>query len=81
MMTCRELTEFLADWESGDLEPDVRRRFEEHLLHCAACVRYVRGYETAVRLGRRAFDDADASVPGDVPEELVQAILTARARR
>jgi hypothetical protein len=31
-----------------------------------------------VKLGQRAFEDQDAALPADVPEELVEAILAAR---
>jgi hypothetical protein len=34
-----------------------------------------------VALGKRAFDDDDAAVPADVPEDLVKAILAARLAR
>jgi hypothetical protein len=33
-----------------------------------------------VKLGRHAFDDQDALLPPEVPEELVTAILAARLR-
>jgi hypothetical protein len=31
-----------------------------------------------VKLGKRAFDDEEAALPADVPEDLVRAILAAR---
>jgi hypothetical protein len=34
----------------------------------------------SVKLTKRAFDDEAASLPGDVPEDLVQVILAARPR-
>jgi anti-sigma factor RsiW len=69
----------MADYLSGELPVDVRQRFDYHLSICVNCQRYLSGYAESVKLGKRAFDDA-ASLPGDVPEELVQAILASRTR-
>jgi anti-sigma factor RsiW len=80
-VTCREFADFMADYLSGELPADVRARFEHHLSVCTNCVKYLAGYQGAVALGKRAFDDEAAQVPSDVPEDLVKAILTARAAR
>ncbi|MES1256090.1 MAG: zf-HC2 domain-containing protein [Acidobacteriota bacterium] len=77
-MTCREFADFMADYVSGELTGEARDRFERHLHVCENCVRYLSGYRTTIALGRRAFDDADGPVPGDVPDALVKAILAAR---
>lgn len=79
-MTCRELADFIGDYVSGELPATVRVPFEEHLRLCANCRRYIAGYQAAVELGKRAFDDDDAPIPADVPEDLVTAILAARDR-
>ncbi len=78
-MTCREFAEFMADYLSGELPTDRRAAFERHLGLCVNCRKYLAGYEETVKLGQRAFEDDDAAVPPDVPEELVQAILRARS--
>jgi anti-sigma factor RsiW len=77
MLTCRELIGFLVEYTSGALSPAERARFEEHLAVCPSCVAYLRQYETAVRLGRRAFADGDGD-PEEAPPELVRAVLDAR---
>jgi anti-sigma factor RsiW len=79
-MTCGELNEFLADYRSGTLPPEVRRRFEEHLLGCPACVAYVRSYDATVRLVQATGHGVDQLLPPDAPEELVDAILEATVR-
>jgi len=79
-MTCRELTDFIADYLSGELSPEVRGAFDTHLSRCPNCVNYLASYEAAVTLGRGALtadDVADASLAA-VPDELVRAILSAR---
>jgi anti-sigma factor RsiW len=77
-VTCREFADFMADYLSGELPADTRARFDHHVSLCVNCRRYLAGYETTVALGKRAFEDDDAPVPADVPEELVRSILAAR---
>jgi anti-sigma factor RsiW len=77
-VTCREFADFLGDYYSGELDPDVRVRFERHLGRCANCARYLAGYLETVKLGKLAFADAQAGPPADVPQDLVDAILAAR---
>jgi predicted anti-sigma-YlaC factor YlaD len=79
-VTCREFTAFIADYLAGEMAEDARRTFAEHLEICENCRRYLSGYEQTVKLGRHAFDDEEASLPRDVPEDLVRAVLAARNR-
>jgi anti-sigma factor RsiW len=81
MMTCREFAEFLGDYLSGDLSVDVRSSFDRHLALCVNCQRYLAHYRETAVLGRAAFDDVSAAVPPDVPEDLIAAIVAARADR
>ena len=80
-MTCRELVDFLMSYLDGELEPNARRAFEDHLGRCPPCVAYLESYRETVRLGRSLCDPPEGPPPEEVPEELVQAILAARARR
>ncbi len=80
-MTCREVTEFFAEYLAGELPPEQHRVFTEHLDGCPACVAYLKSYEETVRLGKAAFSQPDEPVSDDIPEELVQAILAARRKR
>ena len=77
-MTCREFAEFIADFLDGDLPAIEREQFQRHLALCVNCARYLESYRQSMTLGKRAFDDDDAALPGDVPEDLVQAILSTR---
>jgi anti-sigma factor RsiW len=82
-MTCRELIDFLMAYLDGELPAERRALFDAHLEICAACQRYLDGYRESIALGRAACDPdaADAPVPDEVPEELVQAVLAARDAR
>jgi anti-sigma factor RsiW len=77
-LTCRELTEFLADYFAGELGPDGRSLFEGHLADCPDCVAYLRSYAETMRLAKDAY--GDEPVPAGVPEQLIRAILAARER-
>jgi anti-sigma factor RsiW len=78
-LTCQELVEFLADYLSGELPDQHRAAFNGHLAECPPCVAYMKSYREAVRLGKLVVSD-DGSVPPDVPEALVEAILAARPK-
>ena len=80
-MTCREFADFILDYLSGELSTELRAAFESHLSVCVNCRRYLASYQETVKLGKRAFEDDDANVPSQVPEELVKAILAARPRQ
>jgi len=77
-MTCRQLSEFLMQYISGELPAELRAVFAAHLASCPECLAYVPSYEATVRLAQQVGDD-DAAL-GTVPEKLVGAILAARRR-
>ena len=75
-MTCRELTDFLADHFAGSLPEAVAREFDDHLADCRDCRTYLRNYRETIRLAREASDE----IPPDVPERLVEAVIAACRR-
>lgn len=78
-LTCRELADFILDYLSGELPPEVLSAFEQHLGVCPNCVEYLEQYRTTIGLGSAAFSDLEAPVT-DAPEDLIQAILAARKK-
>jgi anti-sigma factor RsiW len=76
-MKCREFVEFIMEYLDGGLADGERRVFEGHVDRCPACLNYLDTYRETIRLGSSVCA-SDADVPPDVPEELVQAILSAR---
>ena len=55
--------------------PDVQRaEFDRHMSACPSCVDYLKTYEKTIVLAKTCADD---TVPAEVPESLVQAILAA----
>lgn len=79
-MTCREFVEFLWRYIEDGLRSEEREVFDEHLAKCPHCVKYLQSYRETTRIGRSVFANGEDPVPADVPEDLVQAILTARTR-
>ena len=79
-MTCWELVEFLMDYLDGQLAEPERLRFEDHLGECPDCAAYLATYREAVRLGKEACTAGDTSIPPEVPEDLVRAVLAARRK-
>jgi len=78
MISCRELIEeFLADYLGDGLPSDARRKFDEHLAVCPACVNYLESYRQTIRLEKQAFAD-ERRDPPPIPEELIKTVLAAR---
>ncbi|MGH8010000.1 MAG: anti-sigma factor family protein [Candidatus Binatia bacterium] len=80
-MTCREFVAFLIEYFSGMLPAGQRVQFEEHVAECDDCAAYLQNYRETIKLGKASFADPEEPVPDEVPEELVQAVLTARMRK
>lgn len=78
-LTCREFTDFLADYLEDELPEGKATRFNTHLSSCPPCVSYVRTYREAIRLGRRAYAPEQQAHLDQMPEALVRAILVARS--
>jgi hypothetical protein len=53
MITCRELGEFLFDFEAGQLASEHREHFEQHLRLCSSCVAYVESYRLTIHMTRQ----------------------------
>ena len=79
-MNCREFTEFLHEYLFGDLPAEERAEFEKHLAECPWCVAYLDSYQKTIQLEHAAFSSPEGPPPADAPEELIQAILSARPR-
>jgi len=76
-MNCREISQFLMEYVGDTLERDVHDSFESHLTACHNCHAYLAQYRDTILAGQLACKDDDCS---EVPEELVQAVLTALSK-
>jgi anti-sigma factor RsiW len=79
-VTCRDFAEFLSEYLSDELSGVERAEFEAHLAECPPCVAYLDTYQKTIQSGKLAYAFPGDQIPEAVPEELVQAILAARAR-
>lgn len=80
-LTCRELIEFLMDYLDGELPSEQQSAFQQHLDCCCDCVQFLKTYQATVDLEKKSLCTCEDEIPASVPEELVQAILAARAAR
>ena len=78
MITCRQFEEFILAYLEGELSDRQQFVFELHIKVCRECRNYLAAYKRTIDISRRAFDEPDQSVPDDVPEDLIKAILSAR---
>ncbi len=78
MITCAELEAFIDDYLEERLTPREKWVFELHLKMCRECRSYLAAYRRSIEMGQRVFREPESAVPGDVPEDLVRAILAAR---
>ena len=46
--TCKELTELISDYVTGQLKPSLKREFEQHLSICPDCVNFLNSYKKTV---------------------------------
>ncbi len=79
-MTCQQFVDFILGYLDRELSDAEHSTFEQHVELCPPCLAYLETYRDTVALGR-ACADPDGPVPGDVPEELVNAVLGARRAR
>ena len=80
MITCEEFESFILAYLEDDLPERQRKVFEIHLKVCRECREYLRAYQASMSLAKSVFEDRNARVPDDVPEDLVKAILDSRER-
>ena len=73
--------EFIASYLEGETAEPERKVFESHVRMCPPCLAYLDSYKETIALGRSACADPEGPVPEDVPEDLLRAVLAARAAR
>ena len=74
-ITCRQLIDFIVEYVDGALEETEKQEFERHLGTCPSCRNYLESYRTTMSLAKVSITDEPLD---DVPEELVERILSRR---
>lgn len=80
MITCREFEEFVLSYLDGELPARQVKIFEWHLRICRECREYLAAYKRTIEIGNAVLGPGSDSVPEDVPEDLIKAVLDARQR-
>jgi anti-sigma factor RsiW len=78
MLTCKQFTAFLDRYLAGELPPDLRPVFDDHLAQCTSCARYLGSYAATVTLAAGAAERGNDAAPREFPPRLLQSILQAR---
>lgn len=75
-MTCRDATELIAEYIEGHLPFRRRLSLGLHMALCRYCRNYLDSYRKTIQASRSAF--AETSPSKELPEDLIQEILSAR---
>jgi anti-sigma factor RsiW len=78
MITCKEFEDFVLQYLDGELSDRQRSIFEWHIRLCRECREYLAAYRRTLEIAGAVLAPPDASIPEDVPEDLIVAILDAR---
>lgn len=79
-ITCQQFENFVYDYHEGLLPEKQLHRFEFHMHICPMCESALKTYVRTVKLTGQLFDEKDADVPAEVPQELINAMLAARQK-
>ena len=61
-MDCNELVELVTAYLDGSLDPEMRARFDVHLLECDGCENYLQQFRATIEtLGSVRDDELDPS--------------------
>ena len=74
-MTCRELSQVLLEYTSGEISTDERAEFDEHIRGCENCREYLREYRRTMAVCHAAFAAGDADAADDMSEETIRQIV------
>lgn len=95
-ITCRQLIDFIYDYLDGTLPTDEQHEFERHLAVCPSCVHYLNTYRQTMRISKQTLqggmpdggdggdggnNDGDEDLAHQLPEALVQSILSTLSQR
>ncbi len=77
MISCREFEDFILSYLDGELSEKQSKKFEIHMRICRECRDYLAAYKRSMELNRAMFPRAE-TIPEDVPEDLIKAIIESR---
>ena len=75
-ISCEQLENFIVDFIDEKLPASQRSEFSAHIDYCPKCKVYLENYKKTINASKAVH--AQNSNDSDMPEALVQAILTAK---
>lgn len=78
MITCEAFESFILAYLDDELHERQKFVFEMHLKICRECREYLDAYQASLALAQSALGKNQSEPPGDVPDDLIRAILDAR---
>lgn len=78
MITCEAFEGFILAYLDDELTPRQKFVFEMHLKLCRECREYLRAYRAAMELAKSSQSGSSETLPDEVPDDLVKAVLDAR---
>lgn len=80
-LCCREFAETLIHFVEGEIPEDRRAVVELHIALCGDCANYLQSYRATMTISLAAVREAYDVAPGELPDHLVVAILSAAPKR
>ena len=79
MINCEEFEAFIVDYLEENLSRSQRIKFDMHLKLCRECRDYLQSYKATMNLTKAQTDIPFSKMEmGEVPEDLIKAVLAAR---
>ena len=72
-LTCREVVELVTEYLEGSMPAAVRERFEDHLMRCEGCDRYLDQVRTTIRVAGVSGEVGVEEMPQEQLDQLVDA--------
>ena len=78
MITCKEITDLLADYLEGSLDSQTAQALEAHLSDCWICDNFLRTYRSTTNL---LHDLGEEEIPVELKEGLLRFFRERQGRR
>ena len=77
-LTCRQVEEFLMDYLENRLGFWTTLQFRAHIFMCPNCSKYIQEYKNTIALEKKIFQNPDEEAIGNVPDDILQAIMNVK---
>ena len=67
--SCRDVHKLLFDYAQGTLDPELKKRMDEHLKDCPPCLKYVQSYRETIKATHRCCA-REVEIPAELRAKL-----------